>query len=109
MISWSLQSHKIITLSIIESVYSEITEICCKILFVHEILLFMGVVVEYPITMYIDNVGAIFLLKDTSVSQITTHIDVRHHFIRDCVEEGTAKIIFFYVQKKIWKIHLQRT
>ena len=43
----------------------------------------MEVVVEYLIYMNIDNVGDILLLENTSVSQPTKNIDVRHHFIRD--------------------------
>ena len=40
------QSHKTVTSSVKESEYSAITELCCKILFLCTILLFMGVVVE---------------------------------------------------------------
>ena len=52
----------------------------------------MGVVVEYPITMHIDSVGDIFLSENTLVYKQTKHIDIRHHFIRDYVEEGTVKL-----------------
>ena len=44
--------------------------------------------------MHVYNIGAIFISGNTSVSQWTTHIDVRHHFIRDYIEEGTVKIQF---------------
>ena len=52
----------------------------------------MAVVVEYPITMQVDNIGAIFLSENTSIYQQTKHIDVRCHFIRDYVEDGIVKI-----------------
>ena len=84
-----------VTIFVTESDYSAITEVCFKILFVRVILLFMGVVFEYPITMYVDNVGAILLLDNTSLSQQMKHIDVRHHFICDYIEDGTVKIRFF--------------
>ena len=54
----------------------------------------MGVVVEYPINVHVDNVGAIFLLDNILVSQHMKYIYVRHHFIRDYVEYRTVKIIF---------------
>ena len=69
VIAWSLQIQKTVTLSVIESEYSSITKVCCKILFIREILLFMGVVVEYSIIVHIDNVGAILLSDNTSASQ----------------------------------------
>ena len=55
----------------------------------------MGVVFEYPIIVHVDNVGVILLSKNTSLYQQTKHIDVRHHFISDYVEDGTVKIKFF--------------
>ena len=74
-----------------EAEYSEIVEVCCEILFVPAILLFMGVVVEYPITVHIDNVGSILLSWNISEHKSTKHIDVRHNFFRDYVEYGTVK------------------
>ena len=56
----------------------------------------MVFVVKYPITVHIDNVEAIFLSENTLVSQWTNHIDTRHHFIRDYVEDGTVKIHVSY-------------
>ena len=50
-----------VTLSITEAEYSEIMEVCCEILFVRVILFFMLIVVEYSITVHVDNVGSIFL------------------------------------------------
>ena len=58
------------------------------------ILLFIGVVVEYPIIVHVDSVGAIFLSENTLVSQRMKHKDARNHFIRDYVEDGTVKIQF---------------
>ena len=46
IITCHFQIQKTVTLSVIEAEYSEITELCCKILFVRAILLFMGAVVE---------------------------------------------------------------
>ena len=60
-IAWCSLSHKTVTLFVTEPEYSEITEVCCEILFICVILWFMGVVVEYPIIMHVDKVRAIFL------------------------------------------------
>ena len=58
--------------------------------------------------MHVDNIGAIFLSENTSVSQQTKHIDLRHHFIWDYVEDGTVEINFF-VQKKTLQVYSQIT
>ena len=69
---------------------------CCEILLVRAILLFIRVFVEFPITVHVDNVGVILLSENTLVSRRTKHIDVHHHFIHDYVEDETVKIQFFH-------------
>ena len=61
----------------------------------------MVVVVEYIITMHVDKFRSLFLSKNTLVSQWTKHIDVRHHFIRDYVEDGTLHNSFFRSEENI--------
>ena len=48
-------------ISVTDAEYSDTMDLCYKLLFVCVILLFMSVVVEFPNTMHIDNVGAILL------------------------------------------------
>ena len=45
-IAWHSPSQKIVTLSVTEYEHSEIMIVCCKILFFHATLPFMGVVFE---------------------------------------------------------------
>ena len=61
----------------------------------------MGVFVEYPIIVHIDNFGYIFLLENTLVSQRMMHIDVNHHFIWYYVEDGTLKIKIFRSEENL--------
>ena len=91
VIVWRLVSHKTVTLHFIEVKYSAIMEVCYKILFVCEILLFMGVVFECTINVRVDNIGDILLSDNTPESQQKNHIEVSHHLICDCVEDGTLK------------------
>ena len=49
---------------------------------------------QKPIDVKIDNVGAIFLVKNRNTSERTRHIDARFHYIRDLVDEGLVKISF---------------
>ena len=60
----------------------------------------MGVVVEYPITVYIDKIGDIFLSENILVSQRTKHMGVLHHFACDYVEDGTIKFSIFLFTRK---------
>ena len=65
VVTWSFRSQKTVTLSVTEAKYSAITDVCCEILFIWAVLLFMGVVVKYHITVHVDNVGDILLSDNT--------------------------------------------
>lgn len=82
------------TLSSTEAEYYAISETVVEIIFVKNILEFMGVEVKLPIVVKTDNIGAMFLSKNPSSSQRTCHIDVRTHFIRDFVEDEVIEIKF---------------
>jgi hypothetical protein len=54
----------------------------------------MGVKVDLPILFHVDNVGAIFIGTNVTVSQRSKHIDTRYHFVREYVQDGFIHIIF---------------
>ena len=60
-ITWCSRNHKTVALSVKEAGYSEVVGVCFEILFVRVILFFMGFIVKYPITVYVDNVVDVFL------------------------------------------------
>ncbi len=46
----------------------------------------------------IDNMGAEILTEDPSLHQKTKHIDVQHHYVRECVER--RRVPFHHVPSK---------
>ena len=82
------------TLSLTEAEYVAVSELCVEILFVRQILEFLGEKVNYPIIMNVDNQGAVFLAHSDGASMRTKHINVRYHFVREYVENGVVKILF---------------
>ena len=62
---------------------------------IYPYVFYMSVVVEYNVTVKVDNIGAILLSDNTSVSRRMKHIYVCHHFIHDYIEDRTVKIVFF--------------
>ena len=61
----------------------------------------MGVFVEYSITVHVNNVGAVLLSENKSVSQQKNHIDVYHHFICEYVNYGIVEIRFFHSKENL--------
>ncbi len=73
-----------------------LTEAVKEIKFGYQVLLSMGVKVETPFIVRVDNVGAIFIAENVAVPQQTKHINVRYRFVQDFVLDGLSKIIFVW-------------
>ena len=53
---------------------------------------------KLPITVYVDNVGAIWLSNNRTTSDRTKHIDIRAAFVKEYQEDG--KIIIKFVKSE---------
>ena len=93
-IAWRSRAQKCVTLSTTESEYYAMSELCSEIIYIKNTLEFLQVEIEFPIIVRVDNVGAMFLGNNPSLSQRTKHISIRQHFIRQYVEDGIIKIVF---------------
>lgn len=62
-----------------------ISDVSTEIMFICMILQFLGVKVKLLITVYDDNIGAIFLSYDAKTSQRTKHIDTKYRYIGEYV------------------------
>ena len=71
-----------------------LSEAAKEVTFVFQVLQSMGVKVNLPIVVRVDNIGAIFIGTNVTVSQRSKHIDVRYHFVREYVQDGFIRIIF---------------
>ena len=54
----------------------------------------MKIEVELPIRVNVDNIGAIFLAENQNSSDRTKHVDIRYHFIRQYIKDGTIMVEF---------------
>ena len=51
-------------------------------------------VVEMPIIMHIDNVGATYLTENEIHNKRSKHIDIRFHHVRDLVAQKVLKVVY---------------
>ena len=81
-IMWRSKAQKIVALSSTEAEFYAVSEAVKEILFVVQVLLDMGIPVKTPITVKVDNMGAVFMVNNATSSARTCHIDTRWHFVR---------------------------
>ena len=100
-VSWKSKGQRSVTLSSSEAELVALSEAAKEIKFIVQILLSMGIPVKLPVICRVDNVGAIFMAENTSTSQRTKHIDLRHRFITEFIEDGFIKIIFVKTKENL--------
>ena len=84
---WKSKSMKSVVLSITEAEYVAVSEVVKEIKFLYQMLRSMEIKVPLPIKVQVDNVGAIWLENNSSVSERTKHDDLRAHFVRDIIKD----------------------
>jgi Reverse transcriptase (RNA-dependent DNA polymerase)/gag-polypeptide of LTR copia-type len=94
LISWKSRMQKSVTLSSSEAEYVAVSEMCTEILFIKQVIETMGIKVFTPISVYTDNLGAIYMIKNWTTDGKTKHVDTRYHFIRELQHEGVIEVKF---------------
>jgi hypothetical protein len=94
LIAWKSKAGKSVTLSSTEAEYFGTSELAKEVIFAKQILETMGVILEFPIIIEVDNTGAIYIANNYTTGQRTKHIDIRAHFVREFIEDGVLKVVF---------------
>ena len=88
LVTWVSQKQRCVALSSCEAEFMAATAAACQAIWFRKVL--MKIAEEYidPVVIYIDNKSAIDLAKNPTFHGRNKHIDIRYHFIRECVERG---------------------
>jgi hypothetical protein len=93
-ISWSSKKQELVTLSTAESEYVAATHAAKEALWLRRLMEEVFQPITKPITLHCDSQSAIALTKDGSYHARTKHIDIRYHFIRFVVQNGSISLIY---------------
>ena len=93
-ISWRSKAMRHVTLSSSEAEYVSLSEAAKEVKFIVQVIESMGIEVEKPVVIRVDNIGAIFMANNVTTSNRTKHVDVRYRYVNEFVEDGFVKIVF---------------
>ena len=85
-ISWLSLKQKLVALSTCKTEYIAAATVACQVVWLHRLLGELTGVEAHPPTLMVDNQSAIALAKNPVLHDRSKHIDVRLHFLRDCVD-----------------------
>ena len=97
-IAWRSKWMRSVVLSTTEAEYMALSEVVKELKFIVQLLQTMNITVELPITVPVDNVGAIWLSNNRNTGDRTKHIDIRTSFVKEYQEDG--KIIIKFVKSE---------
>ena len=93
-VAWKSKSMRSVVLSTAEAEYVVISEVVKEIKFFYQLLESMDVKVPLPIKVRLDNIGAIWLVNNSGVSERTKHVDTRAHSVRTYMINEVVTIEF---------------
>jgi hypothetical protein len=93
-VSWSSKRQEIVSLSTTESEYVAATHGMKEGLWLRSLLSEVFEPIKPPTTLFSDNQSAIALARDHQYHSRTKHIDVRYHFIRWVIEQGSLRLVY---------------
>ena len=87
-VTWSSKRQQVVALSTTEAEYMAAAHAAKEAIWISGFLSEIGVEGHHPIHLKGDNTGSIDLSKDSQFHPRTKHINMRYHFIRECVNNG---------------------
>jgi Reverse transcriptase (RNA-dependent DNA polymerase) len=91
-VSWSSKRQTTVALSTVEAEYVAMSRCAQQVVWMHSWLSEVDIEISTPGIIKADNRGAIALSKNTKDHGKVKHIDIRHHYIRELLEEGAIDI-----------------
>ncbi|KAL7584067.1 hypothetical protein Lser_V15G45598 [Lactuca serriola] len=88
LITWASQKHICVALSSCEAEFMAATLAACQGIWLRRLLREITGQTVPPVTMMVDNRSSLDLMKNPVFHGRSKHIDIRFHFIRECIENG---------------------
>ncbi|GMF35814.1 unnamed protein product [Phytophthora fragariaefolia] len=93
--------QRTVALSSAEAEYMALILCVQEVLWTRSMLKDMGKEQEDATQIWEDNQGAIVLTQNAGYHARTKHVDIRHHFIRENVENGTVKVDYIDTKRQL--------
>ena len=91
-ITWSSRKQESVALSTTEAEYIAATSTACQAVWLRRMLSDLSMVQKESTTIYCDNKSTIAIAKNPTLHRRTKHIDIRLHFIRSLISDGTITL-----------------
>lgn len=91
-VSWSSKHQQTVSLSTTEAEYISMTRSSQQSLWMHNFMAEIGLEQSRPAILKVDNTSSIALALSTKGHAQAKHINIRHHYIRERIQEGDIEV-----------------
>ncbi|KZT75555.1 hypothetical protein F511_47420 [Dorcoceras hygrometricum] len=100
-ISWASKKQPVVSLSTTEAEYIAAALCACQCIWLRRILEQLGAKEKESTAIHCDNNSTIQLSKNSVLHGQSKHIEIRFHFLRDLVQNGTVKLRFCSSEEQV--------
>ena len=101
LIAWRCQRQPIVSLSTTEAEYISGCELVKDLIPIREVFIEVGVMNDTPTPVYVDNLSAVHIAKNTGGQQRTKHIDVRQKWLTEQQDSGRISVEYIPGEKQL--------
>lgn len=98
-VAWSSRKQPIVAMSTTEAEYIAAADCCKELVYLKMLLEELGH--ESEVELKVDNQSSIRLMKSDIINKRSKHIDIKYHFIRDCVQKKIVNVEYCQSDKNI--------
>ena len=85
-VAWRSKAQKSVILSSSEAELVSSSKAAKEVKFIVQVIESMGIKDKKPVTIRVDNIGAIHMAKDSNTSHRSKHVDVRYKYVTEFVD-----------------------
>ncbi|CAN0840831.1 Retrovirus-related Pol polyprotein from transposon TNT 1-94 [Linum grandiflorum] len=100
VISWHCKKQDRVAKSSTEAEYRSMSEVSSELVWLHRLLVELGVYCHVPVQLYADNMSAIHITTNPVLHERTKHIEVHVHYIRQLVSDGWLQLRYLTTEEQ---------
>ena len=104
LVSLKSKKQSIVSRSNVESKYKAMTQSMCEIMWLHQLLMEVGIETLVPAKLWCDNQATLHIASNSMFHERTTHIEIDCHFVCEKIQLGLISIRYVKTEEQLGDI-----